>query len=160
MVQAGPHPVFHRAIRAAPQREDTVNALPCLPRGLGGRERPEIARPVSFAHLAHHFQPGELIPLRKPEQHILLVVAQNDIVVRPVLLDQACLKQQGFLFRGGVQRVQRDGMPDHRHGLGRELLLRTEIGKDALAQVARLAHIDDFPQSVLVQIHSGRGRYE
>ena len=159
MVQAGPYPVSHRAVCTAPQGKDAMDTFPGFARGLSGGERPEIARAVPFAHLAHHFQPGEVIPLRKPEQHILLVVAQNDIIVRPVLLDQARLKQQRFLFRGGVQRFQRSRVPDHRHGLGRELFLRAKIGKDALAQVARLAHINDLAQRVLVQVHPRRGRY-
>ena len=41
----------------------------------------------------------------------------------------------------------------------RELFLRAKIGKDALAQVARLAHINDLAQRVLVQVHPRRGRY-
>ena len=54
----------------------------------------------------------------EPEEHILLVVAQNDIVVRTVLLDQARFEQQSFFFRGGGQIFQADRMGQHGPGLG------------------------------------------
>ena len=86
-----------------------MNELPRFPRGQGRGERPKIARAVA-PRLAHDLQPGEGMLGVEPKQHILLVVAQHDVVVRAVLLDAARFQQQGFLFRGGGQVFNAFGM--------------------------------------------------
>ena len=49
-------------------------------------------------------------------------------------------------------------MPDHGGGFRGQGRSLPEIGKDALAEVAGLAHIDDPPLRVLIDIDAGRGR--
>lgn len=69
--------------------------------------------------------------------------------------------EQRLLFRAGGQGFQRGRVADHRDGLGRQGGNRSEIGEDASAQIAGLAHIDDASLRILVQIDArcrGQGR--
>ena len=134
-----------------------MDGLPCLAGRLPRGEGAEIAGVVAPG-LTHDLKARIGGVLGDAEQDILLVVAQNDIVVRTVLLDEAGFEEQRFLFRGGGKRLQRGGVPDHGdrfRGQGRSV---PEIGKDALAEVSGLAHIDDPPLRVLIDIDAGRGR--
>jgi len=104
--------------------------------------------------------PAEVFFLQ-PEQHVLLVVAQYDVVARPMLLDQAGFQQQRLFFGGGAEGVQAFGLAQHGQGLGRLGRRRAlgglaKIGRDAAAQVLGLAHVQDAPGGVLVQVDAGR----
>ncbi len=157
VVQAGAHAVFHGPVRAAAQGKGAVDQLPGFPRVKRRSERPEIARAVASCP-AHDFQTRERMLEVEPEENVLLVVAQHDIIVRPMLLDQARFQQQGLFFRGGGQIVQADSMGQHGPGLGGQAV-RPEVGEHAPPQNAGLAHIDDAAPAVLVQIYAGRERY-
>jgi len=157
VVEAGPDAVFKGPVHAAPQGEDPVDTLPCLAGRLSRGEGAEIAGVVAPG-LTHDLKARIGGVLGDAEQDILLVVAQDDIVVRAVFLDEAGFEEQRFLFRGGGKRLQRGGVPDHGdrfRGQGRSV---PEIGKDALAEVSGLAHIDDPSLRVLIDIDAGRGR--
>ena len=156
MVEAGAHAVLHGPVGAAAQGKGPVQQLPGLAGGQRGREGPEIAGPVAPG-LAHHLQTGEGMLDVHAEEHVLLVVAQHDIVMGPVFLDEAGFQQQGFLFRGGGQEFDALRMGQHGFGLGGQAF-GAEIGEHASAQDARLAHIDDLALAVPVQIDTGRER--
>ena len=79
--------------------------------------------------------------------------------MRPVLLDEAGLQQEGFLLRVRIEELDARRLGYHGAGLGGELVGRAEIGEHAFAQVAGLAHIDDAPGGILIKIDAGRGRY-
>ena len=49
-------------------------------------------------------------------------------------------------------------MADHGHGFGGKGRGFPEIGQDALAQVARLAHVDDAALRILIKVDAGRDR--
>ena len=132
--------------------------LPGFPGGESCGERTEISCAVAFFHAPDYFQSGEGLLLRKPEHDVLLVVAQADVVVRTVLLDEAGLEKKRLLFRGGGEKLYARRTGRHGPGLGGELILGTKIGEHPLAQIAGLAHIDDPPLRVLIDIDAGRGR--
>ena len=156
MIEAGTHAVAHGPVRTAAQAEGPVDELPGFARRQRRGERPEIARPVP-ARAADDLQPREGMLHVQPEERILLVIAQDDIVMRPVFLDEARLKEQRLLLRGGGEIVKALGMGEHGPCLDRQPL-RTEIGKHPPAQHARLAHIDDPATTVPVEVNAGRER--
>ena len=119
VVEAGADAVLEGPVRTAPQGEGPVDGLPRFAGRLPRGERSEIAGVVAPG-LAHHLKTRKGHVLGDAEQHVLLVVAQNDVVVRAVLFDQAGFEQERFLFRGGGKRLQRGGVADHGHRFGRE----------------------------------------
>ena len=162
VVQAGADPVFERPVGAAAQGEGAMDGSPGFPRGKAGGEGAEVERVIvrDFAALgqAHHFKArvGDLAGDAK--QHILFVVAQDDVVMGPVSLDQAGFKQQRLFFRACGKGFQRFGMTEHGHGFWRKRGGVAKVGQDALAQIAGLAHINDPSPGVLVQVHAGSDR--
>ncbi len=86
---------------------------------------------------------------------IRLVVAQQDVEARLLLLDEMVLEGEGFLIIGDDDVVDIDRLTDERAGLRIFPSSLVEVGRDAGAQVLRLADIDDFAFGVLVEVHAG-----
>ena len=148
MIQAGAHTVFHGLVGAAPQGKGAVDELPRFARRQSRRERAEIARAVP-PRLPHDFQPGKGMLGIDAKKHVLLVVAQHDVVVRPVLFDATGFQQQGLFFRGSGQVLDALGMRKHGPRFGGQAFW-PKIGEHPAAQHARLAHIDNAALGVLV----------
>ncbi len=157
VVQAGPGAVAQGPVRTGAQGEDARQQAPGLAGGLGRGERSEIERAVAL-HPAGDAQPGKGRALVQAEQEVLLVVAQDHVVARPVLLDQALLQEQGLLLAGGGQHVHTEHAGHQGPGLGREPGRSAEIGGQAAAQALGLAHIEDAALSILHKIDARRVR--
>ena len=156
MVEAGTLTIFEGSVGAATQRKGLVYGFPGFPCSCSGGERTKITGSI-LAGLSHYFQTriGRFSPDAK--QDILFVIAQDDIVMRTVLLDQAGLKQQGLFFCTGRERFQRGRVPNHGNGLGCQGRGRTKIGKNTPAQIACLPHINDSSLSILIEIDARCG---
>ena len=154
VVQAGAHAVFHGLVGAAPQRKGPVDELPRFARGQCRSKGAKIARAVAPG-LTHNFKPGKGMLGIDAKKHVLLVVAQHDIVVGPVLFDATGLEQQGFFFCSGGQVFDAHGMRKHGAGFGGQALW-PKIREHPAAQHACLAHIDDAALGILIKIHTGR----
>ena len=94
-----------------------------------------------------------LVPYRNPG--IGLVVFEQDVVARLVLLDEAVFEVKGVFF------AAYDGVFDvadvaHQHGGAQRFVGFVEVGTDASFQVLGFAHIDDVPFFVEVLVYSGR----
>ena len=87
-------------------------------------------------------QPGKLAG-REEDIGIGLVVAQQDVIRRPPLLDQRLLKQQRLGFVGGDGGLDLCDLGHQRSGLGC-LPGLAEIAGQALFQVLRLADIEQL----------------
>ena len=85
-----------------------------------------------------------------------LVVAQQDVEARLVLLDQVVFEGEGFLFVVDQDVVDVDGFADQGAGFDVAELVLGEVAADAVAQAFGFADVDDPAAGVLVQIHSGR----
>ena len=153
VVEAGAHAIAHGPVRTSAQGKGLVQKLPGLPcrqrRGKGTKVAGLIASCVT-----HYLKARIFCLYVQTKERVLLVVAQQDIVVGPVLLDEACLKQEGFLVRGGGQILKTLGMGQHGRGLGRNVAAK--IGEHASSQDTCLADIDDVSPLVPVEIDSGR----
>ena len=154
MIQACAHAVFHGFVGAAAQGKSAVDDLPRFTRRQRRSERPEIARAVAPG-LTNDFKPGKVVFGVQPEEHVLLVVAQHNVIARPVLFDEAGLKEQSFFFRGGGEVFYACGMGKHGPGFGRQSV-RPEVGKHAPPQHTRLANVDDAAPFILVEVNAGR----
>ncbi len=159
MIQAGAHPVFQCPVRAAAQGKGAVDGLPRGAGRPGGGERAVVLGAVA-PHGAYDVQARVGMLFLQAKEHVLLVVAQHDVVAGPVLLDKAGLQQQRLLFGGGAEGIQPFGLAQHGQGLGglgRRGALGglAKVGRDAFAQVLGLAHVQDAPGGVLVQVDAG-----
>ncbi len=85
-----------------------------------------------------------------------LVVAQQDVEARLVLLDQVVFERERFLFVVDQDVVDIARFGNQRAGLDVGQLVLGKVAADAVPQDLRLADVDHPPAGVLVQIHSGR----
>ena len=118
------------------------------------RQIPRKVRPVKTIHLIQ--PPGDVharILLRRDlDVRISLVVPQQDIEARLVLLDQVVLKRQRFLLVIHKNVVQRDSDAHQRAGLRLSQPLVGKIIANPRPQVFSLAHIDNSSLGVFIQI--------
>jgi hypothetical protein len=96
-------------------------------------------------------------PLGEGEFHIgvCLVVAQQDIEARFLLLDEVVLEGQSLFIIGDNDVVDVDGRADERAGFLFFSAALVEIGGDARAQVVGLAYVNHLAYGVLVEVHAG-----
>src|SRR3990170_2547571 len=87
---------------------------------------------------------------------VTLVVLEPDVVLGPVLLDQVHLEDERLELRPDDDGVQIGDVLDQLARLGGVHRL-VEIRADAVAQVHRLAHVNDLARAVLVKITAGLG---
>src|ERR1700678_482382 len=87
-----------------------------------------------------------------------LIVAQQDVEARLLLLDQVILERERFSVVGYDYVVDIDGFADERAGFCVLPPSLMEIGRDARAEVFRLADVDNFAFGVFVEIDSGERR--
>ena len=79
-----------------------------------------------------------------------LVVAQHDVVARLVLLDEVVFEQQRLGLGVGERDLDARDVPDQRLHLGVDVA-GEEVVADAVAQVARLAHVQQLGLTLLVR---------
>ena len=120
------------------------------------RERPEVPRTVVLA------QPRELETRDRVgdvdlDQQEPLVVAQGDVVARPVFLDEPAFEQQRLgLALDGVRLEVPDALDQRaRLHVGRLAARGHEITAQPLAQALGLADVDDAVEPVAHQVHAG-----
>ena len=152
MVKAGPFSEDQPPAPAMAQREQGFEELQGFAHGVGGRVGTEIKRFV-FLKAAHDLQPGEGLPGIDAQCGIVLIVAKNDIVAGPVLLDEACFQKEGFLFAGGDQILDVDGLSQKHAGLDIPRSRVAQVTADPLSQIFGLAHIEHSAIAVLEQIN-------
>ena len=141
ILEAGPGTVAEERIRALPDAEQLVDEGDGLAHGPGvrvGTEVPDARAPRS----AVKDEAGKGRLLREMDPRIALVVAQDDVVARPVLLDQVVLEEQRFGLGMGDGHFHRGGARQESPPL---LVPRTtpQPGGEAPSEVARLADVED-----------------
>ena len=155
VLQAGPAAPAIDLDVAVADLEEPVDQFRRAVGGGGREERAEIEGAVLLhlagdEHLREGVLPGQL------HVRVALVVPQQDVVRRPVLLDEVVLQDQGLQLRGADHELQ---VPDPRHqppGLGVQLL-GVEVALHPVAQHLGLAHVEQRARLVPVQVHPGLG---
>ena len=151
----GAGPVEH-AGGARAHREDAQQGLHGVADGPRLAERAEVAPPLAaFAAADEHA--WELIAPRDAQPRVRLVVAIHDVEPRVELLDPRVLELQGLqlVLHDGPLHVGSGG--DHPLGArvqGRDVL---EVRVETVAQVLRLADVDDLTVLVAESVDAGLG---
>ena len=138
---SNPEEAMHR-IHRSPQRLDI---------GVGA----QVARPIPN-QIPRHDDSGKRL-FRDPDERVLLVVLQIDVVLRLVRLDQVGFEDQRLELgvrddRFQITRVFQEGLE-----LGPAVVCeRPKVGVDAASQRFGLSDVEDLPFSILDQIDAGR----
>jgi hypothetical protein len=142
---------------AGAQLEGAVDEIDGTAREARGQERPEVERAVALdAARDHHAREG--LVDRQFQVRVLLVILERDVVARLVLLDEVRLKHQRLDLRVRDDELKVGDAADELAGLRVVPAPRLEVGADAVAQILRLADVDDLARVVLVQVDAGRSR--
>ena len=87
-----------------------------------------------------------------------LVVAEHDIVMGMVFLDERIFQDEGFHFRGDDDGFQIGGMTDHGRYFRRPVGIVADVTGHAVAQVDGFADVNDLALFILPEIDAGLGR--
>ena len=125
--------------------------------GQAGRQIGSVVAAAVLLQAPGDIDPRKAFAQREFDVRIGLVVAQQDVEARLLLLDEVVFQRQRFFFVVDDDVLEVDGFAQQGAGLGvlgRALeKIRTHPG----AQVFRLADVDDLTLCVFVQIHARRG---
>ena len=119
-------------------------------------KRTEIPRTV-FLFRPDTGEAWERIVHPDPDMQEALVIAEGDIVARPVILDQLSLQKQGLLLVADDMYLEVVNGIHERPGLQvRPVLARWgEIGGKAPLEIQGLPNVDDRSKAVLHEIYAG-----
>ena len=136
--------------------EMPMNEVDQTMRQVAGKIRTVIGGPVFFQAARHiHARisfAGEL------DVGISLVVAQQDVVARLVLLDEIIFERQRFFFVVDLNEIDGPRFADQRSGFDVGQAVVIEVAADPAAEIFCLADVDDGAVGVFVEIHSGQQR--
>src|SRR5262249_15672306 len=123
-----------------------------------GREVRAIVRAAVFAKTAGYVHPGKA--LAQGEFYIGggLIIAQQNVEARLLLLDEVVFQSQDLAGIGDDDVIGVGRLTHQSAGFGVLPAALVEIGADPAAQVVGLADVDDLTLSVLVEVNAGRGR--
>ena len=105
--------------------------------------RAEVFRPI-LLHAAYQLHARIILPGIDAQIGVVLVVLEEDVVLRPVQLDEVALENQRLQIAVAEHHVEVIDALHHRAHLDRVLPTLMKILADAVLEVDRLAHIDDF----------------
>ena len=123
---------------------------------LAGEPRREERTGVGVAiplHAASHQHARKRLAGRQLQVRVALVVAQQDVVFRRALLDQVVFERERLDDRVGHDDLESIGFVEQRVGL-RVDAVRAKIAAHAVAEGARLAHVNRLAGRVEVQVDS------
>ncbi len=123
--------------------------------GKAGRKIRTVVRAAVFSKTPRNINARETLAQSQLHVGISLVIAQQNVKSRLLLLDEVILERQRLLVIGDDNVVNVDCLAYQRVGLR---ILESPFAKvraDPAAQVVRLANIDDLALGVFVQIHAG-----
>ncbi len=119
----------------------------------GGQERTGVVVPVAL-HAPGDEDARKGLAGRQLQVGVVLVVAQQDVVARRPLLDQVVLERQRLHHRVGDDDLEALGLVEQ--GIdARARAVRAQIAADAVAEHARLAHVERVAGGVVVDVDAG-----
>ena len=119
-------------------------------------KRPEINRAV-FDQAPRHVHARIFLERGVANVRVRLVVAQQDIEFRLVLLDQIVFERQGFALVVHDDVIEIRDFPHQRAGFGIQPAGFEEVRFDAIPQGTRFPHVQNISQGVLEQIDARLG---
>ncbi len=102
-------------------------------------------------------QARKLVPCRDINVRITLVVPEDDVELRPVLLDQVVLEDQRLGL--GIRHRDLDFRDKLHHGSRLyRVVAASEVARDAFLQISCLADVKDLVLCVEHPVHTGTVR--
>ena len=145
------HAGNHFVARSNPEQPMREPHRPARQRG--GHERPGVKGAVAL-HMARDEHARERLVGGELEVRIILVVAKQDVIFGPALLDQMIFERQRLDDRVGDDDLEAIRLIQQ--GIGfRMYAACAEITPHAIAQRARLADINGLARLIRVYIHPG-----
>ena len=144
-----------RRLTARPQRKRLPQHFHHLAHSSPANIRPEIFRAVPD-HVVHHLRARIRLPLVDADIGIMLIILEENVVIRLVELDKIAFEHQRFEVRLAQNNIEILDFRDHRLNLWRMLLLH-EIAAHAVFKIFRFADINNLAP-VLHQIAAGAVR--
>ena len=142
---AGARAVDEHAGLAGAQLEHLLQQGDALAHGACARKRPEVRmRLVQLAAMEAQLREAFA---GEAKVGVALVVAEDDVVARLVRLDEIVLEQQRFAFRAGHRRIDPRDLRHHERG-ARCVFGLLEVARNALPQIARLAHVERLARGI------------
>src|ERR1017187_7721033 len=123
---------------------------------VGGEVRAVIGAAI-LAQAAGHVDARKALGQGQLYVGISLIVAQQNIEARFLLLDEVILKGERLFIVGDGYVIDVDGFADQRPCFRVFPAPLVEIGGDPRAQVLGLTDVNNLAFGVLVQVHAGRG---
>ena len=148
------HPRLDRH-RARAQGEQPAQHIEHLAHARRAHVRAEILRLVLF-HPAHQLHAGVILREVDFQIRVMLIVLEQDVVLRLMQLDEVTFQNQRFEIRIAEHDIKIVDPRHHRAHLDRVRLGMGEILADAVFEVDRLANVDD-PALALHQIAARTG---
>ncbi len=152
--------LVEEAIAAGADREEVLDERQVPPEELDLGERPEVAGAV-VQHPTRDVYAREVLVQRDLDVRIGLVVPEDDVEPRIVLLDQVRLEEQRLGRRAGHDPVEVLHVAHEHARLVGERGRRLQVGTHPGPQVTRLPHVQDPPARVPEEVHPrppGQGR--
>ena len=106
-------------------------------RGVGAEVAVAVAQPPPGDHHPRPFLAGGHLDERR-----VLVVAEDDVVARPLLLDERGLEDERLFLGGGEDGLHPVHAAEHDRGFGVGRAAVVGVLGEPLAQVAGLAHVE------------------
>ena len=137
--------------------EMAVDQINDAVRQIGRKVRTVITAAI-FPQPASDVHPRKAFAQRELHIRVSLVVAQQNVEARLLLLDQVVFKRQRLFVIGDHDVINVHGLAYQ--GVGFSILPSpfAEIRRHAAAQVVGFADIDNFAFGVLVEVNAGRSR--
>ena len=147
MALAGDHLV------AGADAEQLVGERHGLARKPRRHERPGVDVAVTL-HAARHQHPREWLGRRQLQEGVVLVVTQEDVVLRAPLLDEIVLERQRLDYRVGDDELEADDIIEEGVGL-RTRPVGPQVVADPVAERSGLTHVNGLASLVEVQVDPG-----
>jgi hypothetical protein len=154
--QARPRAIGEEAIGAAAQKEQLLERGERGPDRAGAGERPVIL-PIGPPRAAMQLRARERMIFPKQDEGEAFVVAEQDIVGRPVALDQLRLEQQRLRLGVGGDDQHVAGLRDHALQPLREPRDLSVVG-DPVLQRPRLANVEHVALRIEHAVYAGAYR--
>ena len=156
VVEAGPllANVAGKTAGAGRQLQRRRHGVERLPRLMSSAERPKILRPI-LGGLADHGKAGIFLLPIQADEGIALIILQKDIIAGLMALDEGVFQDEGLKLRAHHNGVELLHLRHHKPRLFIVPRGGLEILAHAVAELLRLAHIDDQSRLVHHEIDTG-----
>ena len=103
----------------------------------------------------HDRQPWVALLGIEPQMNVIFVVPQGNIKPRLMFFDQGVFEDERFFFRMGDEEIDRHHGQHTQANMVAGIATVGKILPDAVAEILRLAHIDDRVGGIFHQIDAG-----